>query len=482
MATTKNRPMRLVNKGSTGTPIYGLQELTDKQLELLSYLIRARYAQKLSINHNEFVKGQLIVSPDEPSQTSWRDCGSANDSRRAAQLNGTIQNTTEGLGVPGDLKMMVLLGQQWVSNWNMSSISQLNNALITLSRDGGFGTGFVKRDDLNNLDALVVSTGLGDWISTDPNSTTDPEKLSPIEFRYWQYWDYSPLSTDGTQGYSYQVPGEGNPTTWTLMPPVNVANDLGYMYYDGTGLKAAGRDSSIVYNAVVKDAVAKMKDLTQGDGVGSYFVRESTKAPTDGTYENQGMIYYDTRSTLQADYSTTANVIRYYNLYLKMEPSSFPYSSADYNFNDLMVLQLPEYNALGEITSPGGPKVLLRGGTSNPSNTTGAFTSYANILNMIDYVILPALYLSEELPKYNITSSAPSVASQRGKLYDTWIKGTEKRLFGPSTGNKYGTNPNIAGTTSSLNPDFNITYGFYARLDVPTGSATSQKVYYVGIS
>jgi len=147
-----------------------------------------------------------------------------------------------------------------------------------------------------------------------------------------------------------------------------------------------------------------------------------------------------------------------------------------------MVLQLPEYNALGEITSPGGPKVLLRGGTSNPSNTTGAFTSYANILNMIDYVILPALYLSEELPKYNITSSAPSVASQRGKLYDTWIKGTEKRLFGPSTGNKYGSNPNIAGTTASLNPDFNITYGFYARLDVPTGSATSQKVYYVGIS
>jgi hypothetical protein len=485
MATTKNRPMTLVNKGSTSTPVYGLQELTDKQLELLSYLIRARYAQKLSINHNEFVKGQLIVSPDEPSATSWRSCGSANDSRRAAQLNGTVQNTTEGFGVPGDLGMMERLGMRWVSYWHQNLIAEFRHSLISISSTGGFGDGFVKRDDLNNLDALVVSTGLGDWISTNPDSTTDPEKLSPIEFRYWQYWDYNPSdfsASPSTYGYSYQVPGESQPTTWELMPPSNVADSLGYMYYDGDGLKAAGRDSNLVYNAVVKDAVSKMKSLTTGDGVGTYFIRESTETPTGGTYEDQGMIYYDTRSTLQPDYSTTANVIKYYKLFLKMEPATFSYGTAAHNFDDLAVLQLPTYDNQGTIVAPGGPRVLLRGGTSNPTNTAGAFTAYANILNMIDYVILPAMYISEELPKYNVTTVAPTVSNQRGKLYDTWIKGTEALIFGPSTSNKFGTNPWVEGATTSLNADFNITYGFYARLDVPTGSATAQKVYYFGIS
>lgn len=407
-------PRPLVYKENTSGTEFGLYELTDSQLELLSYLVRARYAEKLAdiSSTTSGIRGQIYLktfSNSAPRRGTTSDyfSGSFRDSRRDYALSGNLSASDDRLG--SDLF-------SGPSSAAQLTVEDVPGATLT--------------------DNKLISN-FGPAPSAVPSYTTGGYTFTPRSYDSYMLYQRSAQE---------------------LTPSDADTNENGFLIYTSRSLKPAGKDRSVI-TELLSDCYTQMKT---GDGVGTYYVDKSTATKpggqTNGTFVDMGTFFIDTRSqvssvittsmTIDADgyprgknygsvveqhnlpnMSYAWGVVVTYNYWVKTEDTAFDVSGGTKQFSNLMFLKNDGHKLLRKD----------RTSTSAPTSTSDLKTKYGVFMDMIDKVIIPQFANGSDLPTYYKTNNnPPSPASKiRGTIEDTYYAGTNTYLYRSTSGLTY---------------------------------------------
>lgn len=379
---SENRPLCILEEGDDVI----LQELTDSQLDLISYLIRKKYAERLADTTTP-TKKQLVVwdnSAGTPSNTI--PFGELTDSRRMYFIHGSYVDTEDNRK-----KDEYVSGLQL----QLSQIGSTNPTPVFVNLSGdGLNTGY--------------SAGGETW-------------KSPIKFRY----------------------GLGNSSTTETLPD-NAAKDVhGFLYFEKSSKKLKVASSGSIIKALVRDAGYQMG---VGDGIGSYYIGESDDSSPSGfsgDFQKVGFFYRDTRTDVSiSDLNTTQpratkdGKTHYFinpEYLVGSEPNfaNFVELNQDYSFFVKTDDSSVEYDDIPNLARMKNPNSNL----SLEMYDIGS--DHTKLDDFLDKVLMPYFINNNYQPTYSIGTTNPNSDQYRGFVEDTWYGGTIQYAYQASGSTVY---------------------------------------------